>query len=240
MSTGAVATQYLARTWDRDKVMAIVQFLPMILEKPVSALGQADFASSLLKLSSMADHYRTITRLSCLLDFLSPEKLEAVKSVRDPVLRKVSLAEYVASTLFFPFEHLALLTGAGVIKNEKGGRFGGVAVFFWFWSLILADIRGAYQLLLTYPHVTPGAKDASSLKRNTEFNRLLVNFIKTLSFTIFAWSVFPQGKPQLLADASGVFLPIHKLIAALSPSPLGIGQATKGVLGLIATACDFV
>ena len=240
MSSGAVATQYLARTWDRDKIMGIIQFLPLILEKPASALGQADLASSLLKLSALADHYRTITRCSCLLDFLSPEKLEAVKSVRDPVLRKVSLAEYIASTLFFPFEHLALFTGAGVLKNEKGGRFGGVAVFFWFWSLIFADIRGAYQLLLAYPHVTPGAKDAASLKRNTEFHRIVLNLIKTLSFTIFAWSVFPPAKPQLLAEASGVLLPLHKLIATLSPSPLGIGQATRGVLGLIATGCDLI
>ncbi len=240
MSSGAVATQYLARTWDRDKVMAIIQFLPSVLEVPLSALGQTDLSASLLQLGVMCDRYRTITRCSCLLDFLSPEHLETVKSVRDPVVRKLSLCEYFATICFFPFEHLALLNGFGVLKNTNGGRFGGLAVFFWFWSLIFADIRGMYQLLLAYPHVTPGAKDAASLKRNTEFRSLLVKFVKTMSFTIFAWSVFPASKPALLAEPAGLLLPLHKLIAALSPAPLTIGSSTKGVLGLIATGCDLL
>lgn len=240
MSSGAIATQYLSRTWDRDKAMAIIQFLPAVIQTPLSALGQGELAASLMQLAVMADRYRTITRCSCLLDFLSPEKLEAVKSVRDPVLRKLSLSEYFATVCFFPFEHLALLHGFGVLKGEKGARFGGVAVFFWFWSLIFADIRGLYQLLLAYPHRSAGAKDAASLKRNTEFNRLVLNLIKTMSFTIFAMSVLPESKPELLAEPAGLLLPLQKVIQALTPSPISLGSTSKGVLGLIATSCDLV
>lgn len=233
-------SQLLAKTWDRDRIVAVAQFLPMVLDAPLKAVGKTQLHESLNHIGTLADSYRTLTRFSGLIDTLTPEKLQALVSPRDPTIRRLGLLEFISHTLFFPCEHIAFLIKNGVVKGDAA-RVGGLTVFFWFWSLVFAEIRNVYQMLLAYPYLTPKATDAASVKRQAEWKRLVLNLIKTTCFLIFSVTCFPtKGKPQLLTKSTGVLVPIHKAIELLSPSHLTLSTSTRGVLGLAATLCDFI
>lgn len=236
MSSAGAA--YLSRTWDRDKVMALVQFIPMTLNGPLQALGSKGLQQSLDKLGGMADGYRAITRLSLLLNNLSPETLASIKQIRDPVLKSMTIVEHIFSTLFCPFEHLAVLQGHGVISANS--RFGGMAVYCWFWSLLVGTFRQIYQMMLAYPYLSPKATDTASVKRQAEWRRMIIGLVKTLSFLVFSLTCFPaKGKPQLLGSA-GLLAPLHKLVELTAPKALHLPTTVRGALGLTATICDFL
>jgi len=234
----SAASAYMARTWDRDKIMAVCQFLPMFVESPLRSAGVAGISNSLAKIGGMADGYRAVTRLSLLLDKLSPESLASVKQIRDPIAKALTIAEYIFSTVFCPFEHLAVLQAHQVIPSN--GRYGGMAVYCWFWSLLVGTVRQAYQMMLAYPYVSPKATDTASVKRQAEWRRMIINLIKTISFLIFSLTCLPKGKPQLLASPTGLLGPLHKVIQVTSPNALQLPVAVRGLLGLTATVCDFL
>ena len=237
MSSAGAA--YLARTWDRDKVMALVQFIPMTLNAPLQAIGTKGLQNSLDKLGAMADGYRAVTRLSLLLNNLSPEALTSLKQIRDPILKTLTVIEHFFSTLFCPFEHFAVFQGHGVISANS--RYGGMAVYCWFWSLLVGTFRQAYQMLLAYPYLSPKATDTASVKRQAEWRRMIINLVKTLSFLVFSLTCLPaKGKPQLLASATGILAPLHKLVQLTAPSALHLPTTVRGALGLTATICDFL
>lgn len=234
-------SEYLASTRNRDKVMGIVQFLPMMLSGPAQALGMQGFSEGLLKASQLADGYRAVTRLSGLVDMLDPRKIAGLSTIRDPILRRLSAIEFVFTVGFFPCEHIALAGTFGVIKGDGVPRFSGLAVFCWFWSLTVHALRVLYEMLLEYPYISPKARDAASLKRNADFQRKIIDLVKTLSWWVFALTCFPaKGKPQLLTKPAGVLLPLHRAVEIISPSALSLSTTLRGLLGMIAMTCDFM
>jgi hypothetical protein len=233
-------SQFLSRTWDRDRIMAIIQFTPMVLDAPLKATGNKELQESVAKLGALADLYRTITRCSGLVDALSTEKVAAVLK-DDSAVGRAQLFEYACHVLFLPCEHLALLHGNGVLAGGKAARYGGLAVFFWFWGLFVAELRQVYQMLLAYPRLSPKATDVASVRRQAEWRRMVIALIKTTCFLIFSLTCLPaKGKPQLLANASGVLLPLHRLVEVLTPPRLGLSTTSRGLLGLIASSVEFI
>lgn len=235
-----MTSQFLARTWDRDRIMALIQFIPMALDGPLKATGNKGLHESVTKLGALADLYRTVTRCSGLVDSLSPSKLTTVLK-DDSALGRVGLVEHVCHVLFCPFEHMALLHNYGVFTGGKAPRFGGLAVFFWFWGLLLGEFRQLYQMLLAYPRLSPKATDVASVRRQAEWRRMVLNLIKTTCFLVFSLTCLPaKGKPQLLANPAGILLPIHRLIEILTPPRVVLSTSSRGVLGLVASAVDFI
>lgn len=232
------ASQYLSRTGNRDRVLAVVQFLPMLLDGPLLALGKKDLHDSLTQLGAVVDTYRTFTRFSGVLDVVTTDKVNSIRSAQGTP-KYLALLEFLSTAAFFPFENFAFLSKHGVWKAAAGTRFGPIAVFFWFWSLVFGEIKTLQEMLLAYPSLTPRATDAGSVKRQAEWKRLVLRAIKTTSFLLFAWSCFPATKPQLLAKPSGVLVPLHRAIELLSPRPLPLSVSARGALGLIASLCDF-
>jgi hypothetical protein len=236
-----MASQFLSRTWDRDRIMGLIQFTPMVLDGPLKALGNKELHASVTQLGALADLYRTVTRCSGLVDSLSTEKLSSLTECRDPTLRQMGIAEHICHLLYFPCEHMGLLHKFGILTGGKAPRFGGLTVFFWFWGLLVGEVRQLYQMLLAYPHLSPKATDAASVRRQAEWRRLVLNLIKNTCFLIFSLTCFPaNGKPQLLASPSGVFLPLHRAIEILTPPRVTLSISTRGMLGLIATSVDFI
>ena len=233
-------SDYLAVTRNRDKVMSVIEFLPLLLQGPTTAIGMTDLAEGLLNASALAGGYRVVTRCSGLVDMLDPAKIAAMGTVQNPIIRKLGGIEYCFSLGFFPMEHLALLGNRGIIKIDSA-RFGGIGVFCWFCSLTVHIWRVLYEMLLEYPYVSSKARDAASIKRNAAFRRKIIDLVKTLSWWIFSMTCLPaNGKPQLLANPSGLLLPLHKTVELLAPNKLVLSTSLRGLLGMIATACDFM
>ena len=236
----SAAAEYLNSTWNRDKVMGVLQFAPMVLAAPVeAATGRKAWAESLLNLSAMADYYRAITRLSLLLGSLSRQKIKSVQKIDVPGRKQVATVDWLCDVLFSPFEHLALLSKAGVLSKDSG-RFGGVCVFFWFWGLVMKLVMIVHDMLLTMPYLSPGATDSTSLNYKAKFRQLKINFVKFCCWLVFALTCFPVGGPQLLATKAGALLPVHRFFEVLSPRPLSLPTTVRGALGLVAVACDFI
>lgn len=240
MSSFSAANQFLGRTWDRDRILAVVQFLTMTLDGPLAAMGNKDLHASVTKLGVLTDVYRTVTRFSCLLDFLSPEKVKSVLTVSDPTARRLGLFEYVTQVIFFPLEHLSLLAKQGILSSPNGNRFGPLAVFFWFWTLLFSQLRQMYQMLLAYPQLSPKATDTASVKRQAEWTKMVQGIIRNTCFLIFSLTCLPEkGKPQLLLKPAGLLLPLHRAVEVLSPPHLALSLSLRGVLGLIASSVGF-
>jgi hypothetical protein len=236
---------YLQKTADRDKVMGIAQFLPLFLEGPLTAMGKKGLAESLMALGQLADGYRTVTRLSGTIDMTSDHAINATKAVKDPILRKLGALEYVCGFCFFPCEHIALLNHFGVLKNwgKRADDFRPLACFFWYWGLTLRVWTTAYQMLLLFPKVDKRSRDPNTLKINAEFRRLQLTLVKTLSYWVFAMSVFPPGgKAQLMANPGGLFYPLHRLVEVLSPPSIAnaTNNTIRGALGLTAVVIEII
>ncbi|KAH9601381.1 Peroxisomal biogenesis factor 11 [Trypanosoma melophagium] len=238
---------YLSDTWNRDKVMAIVQFLPMALEGPVRNAGSEGLAASLGNLSKMADAYRAVTRLSLIFNALSPKTLESLaKPKEDAIVWRLEQISHAFHIGFCLNEHTAVLAGHGVLKSELT-RFGGIAVVCWLYTLILGIVRQMYLLMKHNPNcpckalVPASAKDEKKVVPYTheECKRAVVNLVKMGCFAVFALSCLPEGKPQLLRDVSGPLVPLHTLIKTIAPNKLHLGDSVRGLLAFVASVCDF-
>nr|CCD15283.1 unnamed protein product [Trypanosoma congolense IL3000] len=233
---------YLSDTWNRDKVMAIVQFLPMALEGPVRTVGCDSLAQSLGNLSRMGDAYRAITRLSFLANALSRPTLEGLsKPVGDSITWRIDQLSHAFHIGFCLSENTAVLSGHGVL--QKGlGRMGGVAVLCWMYTLVLGIVRQVY-LLVKYmsQSCTRSAGEGKRLSTYThaECKQAVVNLVKLTCYFVFSLTCLPEGKPQLLANVSGPLVPLHMLIRSLSPNHLVASNTTRGLLGFIASMCEF-
>ena len=235
------ASDYLSSVRNRDKVLGIVQFAPVALAEPLSKIGSEKLAAAFLKTARVAEGYRTLTRFSGMIDMLSPSSLQSLAKVRDPIMRKVAAFQFFCSFCFFPYEHAAFLATYGVLDESKAGQYAGMAVFFWLYSLLTRTGGLCYHLLLEYPYISPKATDAASVKRRLDFRKHVLELIRTVCFAIFAWSVLPaKGKPQLLANPTGVLYPLHRAVELASPNALNLSQTSRGVLGLVASITEFL
>jgi hypothetical protein len=233
---------YLESTSNRDKVMGVVQFLPMLLDGPLNAAGAVALNNSMASLSQMSNVYRAMTRFGILFHVLTRGKLRALQSIESSAWRKVATLDTLCDALFCPFEHLSVFAFHGVIAGgaERQMRLGGMAVFFWAWGLILKLIMRGYdiQVALQRKGSQPAgaAQDSTTAAHSAKLRQLVTTFVRLLSFLLLAMSFLPKGKPQLLANGpAGVLGPLHKFVAAVSPPNLPISRTTQGLLGCIGT-----
>lgn len=219
----------LSKTGGRDKLMALVQFVPCFASGPVGALGASDTAERLMAISSLADKYRTVTRLTGLLEILSPVSLARLAREKDATLAKLGVLETGALAAFFASEMLATLSSVGIIKPSKkrAAQYGPLAVFFWFYQLTLNIVSISYRLFVVNPR---GAKERYELQ---------LNLVKSCSWWIFALSLFSKdSKPQLQEVKGGLLAIPHTIIETLSPSGITLSAPTRGLLGTVAMCCD--
>ncbi|KPA86439.1 putative Gim5a protein [Leptomonas pyrrhocoris] len=222
----AQISAYLNNTGDRDKVMAIVQFLPLALTGPASDAGCASLSKSLGNLSAMADGYRAITRLALLFNALSKPTLEGLaKPSGDVLIDRVDQLGHFFHVFYCLFENSAVLASHGVYPKSIA-RLGGCAVTCWFYVLLTGLIREAYVL---------------AKKKNTpeEQKRHIITTVKLGCFFIFSMTCIPKGGPQLLENVSGPLVPLHKALQLIAPKHLPLNDSIRGLLGLIASICDF-
>ncbi|CCW68887.1 unnamed protein product [Phytomonas sp. Hart1] len=222
-----LCNQYLADTWNRDKVMAIVQFAPMMLAGPVKALtGCEELSKAFTNLSNMSDSYRAITRLSLLLRAVSKETLiSLVKPQGDVNLERCDQLTHFFHVLFCLFENTTVLAKHGVFCAQLR-NFGQYATVCWFYTLLLGVLRQVYVL----------TRSKTSGKQR---NQLLVTLLKLSSFLVFALTCMPKDGLQLLQGASGPIVPLHKAIALITPKHLPLSDTIRGALGFVASTCDF-
>ncbi|EAN77089.1 Gim5A protein [Trypanosoma brucei brucei TREU927] len=240
----AQAHTYLCDAWNRDKVMAIVQFLPMALEGPARTAGCESLALSLGNLARMGDAYRAVTRLSLLANALSKPTLTSLsKPTGDMVASRIDQLSHLFHIGFCLNENTAVLAGHGVFPKSLH-RLSGVAVLCWMYTLALGIVRQLYLFVKLRPRQASrgaGAGDDKKVPAYTylELKRAFVNLLKLVCYFLFALTCLPEGKPQLLANARGPLVPLHVMVKALSPNPLHASNTVRGLLGLIASVCEF-
>ncbi|CCW61428.1 unnamed protein product [Phytomonas sp. EM1] len=219
--------KYLADTWNRDKVMAIVQFAPMMLAGPVKALtGSEELSKAFFNLSNMADAYRAVTRLSLLLRAVSKENLTALaKPQGDAYLERSDQLTHFFHVLFCLFENTTTLAKHGALCTQLRS-FGQYATVCWFYTLLLGVVRQIYVL-------------THSKTSKKERNQLLVTLLKLGCFLVFALTCMPKDGLQLLPNAPGAIVPLHKTIALITPKHLQLSDTIRGALGFVASMCDF-
>ncbi|CBH14615.1 Gim5B protein [Trypanosoma brucei gambiense DAL972] len=238
----AQAHTYLCDAWNRDKVMAIVQFLPMALEGPARTAGCESLALSLGNLARMGDAYRAVTRLSLLANALSKPTLTSLsKPAGDMVASRIDQLSHLFHIGFCLNENTAVLAGHGVFPKSLH-RLSGVAVLCWMYTLVLGIVRQLYMLSKMRGHCTAAAASGDDKRKTCPYGgckRVMVDLLKLVCYFLFALTCLPEGKPQLLANASGPLVPLHVMVKALSPNPLHASNTVRGLLGLIASVCEF-
>uniref|UniRef100_A0A0A9XFF1 Histone-lysine N-methyltransferase EZH2 n=1 Tax=Lygus hesperus TaxID=30085 RepID=A0A0A9XFF1_LYGHE len=218
---------YLASTGNRDKVMAIVQFLPMALAGPLDQIGCQTLSLSMSNLSSMADKYRAITRLSLLLGALSRQTLTGLlKPKGDIVNERLERLGHLFHVMFCVFDNNALLAGSGVTSTTLTS-LGGCAVTCWFYVLLTGIVRELYKMMNTK-------------QSDEEHKHSCITLVKLGCFIVFAMASLPKSTPQLLTDCScPMVLPFNSVFRVITPHRLLLSDSTRGLLGLIASTCDF-
>lgn len=227
---------FMSKTAQRDKVMAIVQFLPAVLEPVVRSQGHATLGTRLQRLATAADSYRTFTRFSWILDNVNSRSLNGIKNTEDCVIRTLRTAETGVLTVRFAAEHLNYLTSWEVIPGQKG-HWGRLGILLWFYALVLANIRTVYDLVKKNKALTGNRSADRAAVR--EFKRTVLGLVVTICFTLFNLALQPaKGAPtaQLCPNKAGST--INKLLAIATPRQLPLGAGTRAVLGLTASAVD--
>eukprot|EP00758_Cryptobia_borreli_P009656 Tbor_TRINITY_DN5499_c2_g1::TRINITY_DN5499_c2_g1_i1::g.25421::m.25421/K13352/PEX11B; peroxin-11B len=234
----SAASEYLSNTWDRDKVLALVQFLPGVIQAPLKATGNVSLADSLVKAASIAEGYRTLTRFSGLIDILNDKKLESVAAIKDPVLRNISTLETATTVGFFFSENLAFLAKCGVISTNKTARWGGLAVWFWLWSLMCGNVRGVYQISQIYPNINSKGTDVASVRKQGEFKRIILSLLKNIMFTLLCVSIIPNEKPVLINSSNIICKTVNNAVAVCTPIALKTSPSMIAMYGTVASVID--
>ena len=227
---------FMAKTAQRDKVMAIVQFLPAVLEPIVKAQGHETLGVRLSRLATAADSYRTFTRFSWIADNVSSRSIASIKATEDCVVRSLRTAETGILTVRFAAEHLNYLTSWEVIPGQKG-HWGRLGILLWFYALALANIRTVYDLVKKNKALTGNRGADKAAVR--EFKRAVLGLVVTVCFTIFNLSLQPAkgaATAQLCPNKAGGI--VNKLLALATPRQLPLAPSTRAVLGLTASAVD--
>lgn len=222
----APAFRYVSSTWNADKVMAIAQFLPMALAGPTRSAGCEALGKSLSNLSQMADGYRSITRLSLLLNALSEPTLKVLRMPQgDALYEFVDPIIHFFHVCYCIFENTAVLAGRGVLPNRLT-RLGSCAVTCWFYTLLIGLVRQIYTL-------TQKKHSEAELKAG------LIKLTKVACFLVFSLTCIPANGPQLIENMTGALVPIHRLMQCITPKHLELNDCIRGLLGFTASVCDF-
>jgi len=234
-----MASEFLSHTWQRDKILSIVQFLPSVVEAPLKATGNASLAKALLSAATVADGYRTMTRFSGIIDVLDPKNLKSASAVKDPIVKNLIVGEVSMTLGFFATEHVAFLSHWGILPKEGKPRWSTLCVWFWMWSLFLGDARQIYQMIKAYPQLNPHSQDIAAVRKQAEFKRTVLGFIKSLLFTIFCLSLVSPNKPVLITNASNVLTrAANKAVALTTPPGIPLSTGTRGLCALTASCVD--
>lgn len=238
LDTTAVS-EFLSMTWSRDSIMAIIQFLPMAIAQPVGAVtGSVALAESLLRLSQLADGYRTVTRLSGLVDLLKPARLNSLSSIPSPLIRQIATAEAAMSLGFYPAEHLALFTKFGILPQGDNNfkHYSSLAVFFWFWGLALKTVRLSITWFSKRSQLN-GTEDATSSSLKRQLKQIQTQLIGTLCFLVFALTCV-NGKTRLCTR--GPLTIFNIIFETLTPPRLELPLYVRGILGTAASSVEFL
>ena len=232
-------SEFLSKTWSRDSIMALAQFIPMAIAQPVAQVtGSRALAESLLRVSQLADGYRTVTRLSGLVDTLKPSRINGIATIPQPLIRQIATAEAVMSLGFFPTEHLALFTKFGILPagDKNFQHYSTLAVFFWFWGLLLKTVRLSIMWVAKRNQLN-GSEDATSAALKRQLKSIQMQLVSTVCYLIFSMTCV-SAKARLFR--SGPLMPINVLFETLSPPRLELPLAVRGLLGTIASSVDFL
>lgn len=211
---------------NRDKIMAIAQFLPLMLYGPAKDAGCANLSKSLQNLSNMADSYRAITRLALLASALSKPTLKQLAAPKgDLFLERTQQVSHAFHVLYCIFENSAVYAGHGVYPSRYA-RLGGCAVVCWFYVLVLGVSQCIYKL--TQKPLSEEEKKQTQL-----------TLLKLSCFLVFSLSCQAADGPQLLESVSGPLAPLHKLLRVIAPAKVAMPDTIRGALGLTASVCDF-
>lgn len=232
-------SEFLGKTWSRDSIMALVQFVPMVAAQPLAKLtGSVALAESLLRLGQLADGYRTCTRLSGLVDLVKPARIGGIASIGQPLIRQIAYAEWAMSLGFYPAEHLALFTKFGILpggeKNLK--HFSNLAVFFWFWGLLLKTVRLSIMWAAKRNQLN-GSEDATSGSLKRQLKSIQLQLIGTICFLLFALTCV-GGKTRLVQ--SGPLSALNVIFETFSPPRLELPLWVRGLLGTAASSVEFL
>lgn len=244
LSTTAVS-QYLSDTHNRDKIMASLAFIPMFLAQPAGKVtGSVTLAESLARLGSLADSYRTVTRLSGLFDVVQPQNVAQALSIPNPLVRNLSLLEFFCSVCFFPSEHLALFTKFGIVHHGSEKHFkhySTLAVFFWFWGLVLKIVRNALLLVQTKNKLmASGDNNSAAPKLRQDAQQYQLKLVGAVSYLIFSLTCHSQKARLFLGSGNVITAPVNTLFEMLSPPRLELPMWARGLLGVIATSVEYL
>jgi hypothetical protein len=240
----SVVSDFAAQTGQRDSLTGLGAFAALTLANPLSKLtGSSAVLASLNKLFELLDGYRTVTRLTGLLDVGRPDKLAALATIQPPVVRALATAETALTLAFFPAEHIALFNKFGILPGGDGAvaKFGGIAVFCWFWSLVVKTVRLTLQWFAKRSQIdlaaAPTADDPTSSAQRRQLDALTRQLVQTVSWLIFSMTCV-AGKVRPFP--AGTFAPLNAITDALSPPKIVLPQTLRGLLGLIAVSFDFI
>lgn len=212
--------KFMFTAGNKDKVLAVAQFLPMALAGPAEKFGFPAVGKSLANLSQMADTTRAVGRLTLLANALSAERLKHISGCH-PVL----IVQHVFHVLFCIFENTAVYAGNGVLSKSLT-RLGGCAVTCWFYVLLL-DIIIASKCLLV---------DSMGEEQRRETK---IRLVKDVFYIIFSLSCMPPGGPKLLSTPGGPLDALHLLLYHFAPPHIPMDNTLRGLLGFGATVCEF-
>jgi len=233
MSSGTVATvnNMLQSSAGRDLLMGVAQFVPVVLLPVVERTGNLELAASLSKLAALAGEYRSVTRFSGLFSMVTKGKIPEVGTSIESFS---AFMEWFCTLMFFPMENIATLTGKAVLNRgavaSRKGEYGPRCVYFWFWSLVFAQIS----------HITALARLStdSSEEGQKKMRNKVKSWISSLCWFIMAWGCMPaKGTTvKLLSNPqSSILRPLHMLVEKTTVSQLPVSEFTKGMCGVVAT-----
>jgi len=223
----------LEATSGRDQVMALVQYVPGILEPAARPIVGDDAAEGMLALCGLAGQYRGITRLQStyLLVVGKLKQLQAGGPEGSMVNKILVHLKWCLDVGFATSELLIIFTKAGIINRKENmekvlGRLGPRCVWFFFWGLLVEQIRFWIQL--------SNLRDTEKEKKNG----LLRSWLGYFLWFLVAWAGQPRNgvKAGLLANPEGsVLLPIHRLMEMTTVPGLPVTGFQGNVLGLVAS-----
>ena len=230
----AEISDFVGVTGNRDKLVSIFQFTPFVIENFVKGAGFPKLAKSLVHVGDAMDRYRAVTRLSGLFDSLTTRKWKELSEIADPLKKYLSFAQYILSTMFFPFDNLALLSKIGAIAPEHAARFGPCAVFFLFWNQFLNTLIQIIKLR----EMWEDRENPATGKTRPEFKKVILTWLKSACLCVFAMALLPKGGPKLITSRRNPLYVLQGLMTLLTPPSLPISIPARSTFALTACICD--
>eukprot|EP00756_Hemistasia_phaeocysticola_P009864 Hpha_TRINITY_DN14961_c1_g5::TRINITY_DN14961_c1_g5_i1::g.143809::m.143809 len=226
----------LASTGGRDQVMALVQYVPGVLEPVARGVVGADFAEGMLALCNMCGHYRGVTRLQSTW-LLVVGKINQLKKggPEGTMVNKLLVhLKWLLDIGFATSEAAIIFTKAGIINRKDGDKrlavLGPRCVWFFFMGLLVEQIRTWIQLLsLQKPDV----------ETKKQRGQLLRHWLGVFLWFLVAWAGLPRDgtKAKLLDNPEGSpLLPLHRFVEMTTVPGLPVNPQLGSIMGLAASA----